>query len=323
MKRISYLSLAHFTFTVQVGSAFVQHLPAGRCRVTGPLVGLSNGSRRYMHVAKSDMNNSTEAVGLPNVLGAAASSLPLNPSSQWGKPIPEGLQNFNKASIGFVKNAVFDNIFRNESNDRQRDYARFYALEKIARVPYFSYMSVLHLFETLGWWRRAKYLKIHFAESWNELHHLLIMEELGGDEVFFDRMVAQHVAVFYYFVVCTAYATNPTFAYNINEAVEEHAFETYDKFIKEHGEELAQFPAPKVAQDYYRDGDLYMFDEMHTSSSCEPPRRRPTCDTLLDVFRNIRDDEAQHVATMQHLQRAEMDISSVNNVDDDTCVVFE
>ena len=24
-------------------------------------------------------------------------------------------------------------------------------------------------------------LKVHFAESWNELHHLLIMESLGGN----------------------------------------------------------------------------------------------------------------------------------------------
>lgn len=39
-----------------------------------------------------------------------------------------------------------------------------------------AFISVLHLYETLGWWRRADYLKVHFAESWNELHHLLIME---------------------------------------------------------------------------------------------------------------------------------------------------
>lgn len=39
-----------------------------------------------------------------------------------------------------------------------------------------AFMSVLHLYETFGWWRRADYLKVHFAESWNEMHHLLIME---------------------------------------------------------------------------------------------------------------------------------------------------
>jgi ubiquinol oxidase len=35
---------------------------------------------------------------------------------------------------------------------------------------------VLHMYESFGWWRRADYLKVHFAESWNELHHLLTME---------------------------------------------------------------------------------------------------------------------------------------------------
>ena len=37
-------------------------------------------------------------------------------------------------------------------------------------------MSILHMYESFGWWRRADYLKVHFAESWNEMHHLLIME---------------------------------------------------------------------------------------------------------------------------------------------------
>ena len=40
-----------------------------------------------------------------------------------------------------------------------REFPRFYALETVARVPYFSFLSVLHLYETLGFWRRADYLK--------------------------------------------------------------------------------------------------------------------------------------------------------------------
>lgn len=70
---------------------------------------------------------------------------------------------------------VTDIIYHN------RPYPRFYVLETIARVPYFAYLSVLHLYETLGIWRKADWLKVHFAETWNELHHLLIMESLGGD----------------------------------------------------------------------------------------------------------------------------------------------
>jgi ubiquinol oxidase len=69
---------------------------------------------------------------------------------------------------------------------RDRPIPRFYVLETVARVPYFSYLSVLHFYETLGLWRKSDWLKVHFAESWNELHHLLIMEELGGDKMWID-----------------------------------------------------------------------------------------------------------------------------------------
>ena len=50
--------------------------------------------------------------------------------------------------------------------------------------PYFAYLSSLHLYESLGWWRRsAEVRRVHFAEEWNEFHHLLTMEALGGDQV--------------------------------------------------------------------------------------------------------------------------------------------
>ena len=41
-------------------------------------------------------------------------------------------------------------------------------------------------------------LQVHFAEEWNEAHHLLIMESLGGDQAWVDRFIAQHAAVVYY-----------------------------------------------------------------------------------------------------------------------------
>lgn len=117
---------------------------------------------------------------------------------------------------------------------KDRHYARFYALETIARVPYFAYTSVLHMYETMGMRQKSDRMKIHFAESWNELHHLLIMEELGGNQRFEDRFVAQHLAVFYYWFAVVLYMTKPEVAYNLNEHVERHAFNTYDMFLKEH-----------------------------------------------------------------------------------------
>nr|KJB57820.1 hypothetical protein B456_009G182200 [Gossypium raimondii] len=156
---------------------------------------------------------------------------------------------------------------------RDRDYARFFVLETIARVPYFAFISVLHMYESFGWWRRADYLKVHFAESWNEMHHLLIMEELGGNSWWFDRFLAQHIAIFYYFMTVFMYTLSPRMAYHFSECVESHAFETYDKFIKAQGDELKKKPAPEVAIKYYTGGDLYLFDEFQTDRA--PCSRRP------------------------------------------------
>jgi ubiquinol oxidase len=184
----------------------------------------------------------------------------------------------------------------------KRSYARFYLLETIARVPYFSFLSSLHLYETLGFWRKADWLKVHFSETWNELHHLLIMESLGGDRYWGDRFVAQHVAIAYYWVVVPIYMLSPKYAYYLMELIEDHAFHTYDKFLKTHEAELKAQPAPQIAINYYRDGDLYMFEEMQTTGS---NFRRPKVDNLYDVFVNIRDDEAEHVKTMIALQQPE------------------
>ena len=51
--------------------------------------------------------------------------------------------------------------------------------------------------------------QIHFAEEWNELHHLQIMESLGGDQYWVDRFLAQHAAVFYYWTVVGFFAVRP------------------------------------------------------------------------------------------------------------------
>lgn len=181
-----------------------------------------------------------------------------------------------------------------------RSYPRFYVLETIARVPYFSYLSVLHLYETLGSWRKADLLKVHFAETWNELHHLLIMESLGGNQHWFDRFVAHLIGVAYYWVAVVLYMLSPGFAYYLMELIENHAYHTYDNYLRTHEAELKTQSAPQVAIDYYRDGDLYMFEEFQTTPDHE--FRRPKVDNLYDVFVNIRDDECEHVKTMTALQ---------------------
>ena len=40
-----------------------------------------------------------------------------------------------------------------------RPLQRFWFLETVARMPYFSYISMLHLYESLGWWRAGAELR--------------------------------------------------------------------------------------------------------------------------------------------------------------------
>eukprot|EP00971_Amphidinium_carterae_P190452 3779769-Amphidinium_carterae.1 len=50
-----------------------------------------------------------------------------------------------------------------------------------------------------GMFGERRFVLIHKED--NELHHLLIMESLGGDQRWFDRFLAQHGAVAYYWIL--------------------------------------------------------------------------------------------------------------------------
>lgn len=47
-----------------------------------------------------------------------------------------------------------------------RPIPMFWYLETIARIPYFSFVSMLHLYESLGWLSQPFLRKIHFNQEW-------------------------------------------------------------------------------------------------------------------------------------------------------------
>ena len=99
----------------------------------------------------------------------------------------------------------------------ERPIQRFWFLEVVARIPYFSYISMLHLYESLGWWRGSELRKVHNAEEWNELHHLLIMEALGGNALWSDRFLGYHAAIVYYWLLNVVFFFSPRIAYQFME----------------------------------------------------------------------------------------------------------
>lgn len=182
----------------------------------------------------------------------------------------------------------------------ERPIARFWFLETIARIPYFSYVSMLHMYESFGWWRGNELRKIHYAEEDNELHHLLIMEALGGNALWTDRFLGYHGAIVYYWALIALYLFSPRAAYGFMALLEAHAVDTYSTFYKENELKLKSIPAPSVAKSYYLSADLYLFDEFQVSK--DVGQRRPPCDNLYDVFKNICEDEVEHVKTMMACQ---------------------
>lgn len=123
---------------------------------------------------------------------------------------------------------------------------------------------------------------------------------LGGNALWTDRFLGYHVAIGYYWALNVLFLFSPRAAYGFMELLEAHAVDTYSTFAKENEKKLKSLPAPTVAKSYYKSEDLYLFDDFQVGR--DVGTRRPPCDTLYDVFKNICEDEAEHVKTMAACQ---------------------
>ena len=214
----------------------------------------------------------------------------------------ESTYKFNKILIDTVYDII---CFIYPVTGTKRDFARFFVLETVARVPYFAYLSVMHLRETFGERELGDKMRTHYAEADNELHHLLIMESLGGNDSVIDRTLAQTMAFLYYWYVVIIYAWNEPAAYHLSELIEDHAYDTYNGFLADHGDMLKKMPVPDIAQKYYVDDNPFLFDLFCTVKDKDEDgnfsARRPKLESLYDVFVNIRNDEKEHWKTLCNL----------------------
>jgi Alternative oxidase len=201
-------------------------------------------------------NNDTALLRLPAVLGLRLSNADVTAAEDLRIATTGGVPNVHPVSLGLYKLgcAMLDTLFD------ERPIPRFWFLEIVARIPYFSYVSMLHLYESLGWWRAVELRKVHAAEEWNELHHLLIMESLGGNSAWSDRFLGYHAALVYYWLLNLVFLGSPRIAYQFMELLESHAVDTYTTFCQQNKDVLERLPPPQVAVAYYAAGDLYLFD---------------------------------------------------------------
>jgi len=122
---------------------------------------------------------------------------------------------------------IIDSLYRG------RHFQRFWVLEEIARAPYFAFLSVLHLRESLGL-RGPEHIYLmeeHFAQTLNETEHLEHMESRGGSTYWVDRFFARHLVLIYYWVNVVYYWLFPRAAYHLSYEIELHAAETYAKYL--------------------------------------------------------------------------------------------
>lgn len=158
---------------------------------------------------------------------------------------------------------------------------RFWFLETIARMPYFSYVTMLQLYETLGWWEIDGPLKtMHIDEEINETKHLRIMESLGGNLLWWNRFLGIHGALLYYIVLILFYLVSPKYAYLSSELLERHAVYTYTEFYESNAKLLKELEPTREMLDY-----------------------DPYCESFYEIFHNIAADELAHARSMRHVRK--------------------
>ena len=158
---------------------------------------------------------------------------------------------------------------------------RFWFLETVARMPYFSYVTMLQLYETLGWWEIDGPLKtMHTDEEINETKHLRIMESLGGNLLWWNRFLAIHGAMVYYIVLILFYVVSPKYAYLSSELLERHAVYTYTEFYESNSKLLKELVPTREMLDY-----------------------DPYCESFYEIFTYIAADEMAHARSMRYVQK--------------------
>ncbi len=170
---------------------------------------------------------------------------------------------------------ILDMIYRDNPIDR------FWFLESVARMPYSSYVTIIHMYETLGWWELDGELKKkHYEEEANETDHLRIMESLGGNAKWWNRFLARHGAMAYHGVLLILFMVSPRLAYLSSELLEMHAVDTYTEFYESNEKILKVMSPTKEALDYH-----------------------PYATNLYDVFKQISKDELEHARQMNYVKQ--------------------
>ena len=122
---------------------------------------------------------------------------------------------------------------------------RLYVMELVGRAPYLSFLSMLNLYESFGLWRSSEDLRVaHAHQELSKFRRQRVIEQLGGDQPWTARFLAEHAALFAYITIVHLWFLSPSLAYRFAQMIESHAFHTYDAFLEQNESTLKLMPLP-------------------------------------------------------------------------------
>jgi hypothetical protein len=141
-------------------------------------------------------------------------------------------------------------------------YAKFKAVEVIARIPYQSWEAATYTLLTAFYSNEKYAIKLcnmsafsRFAQD-NETMHVVVISSIvrkikKGQGFFRHTLVPLLFSFFYYWVVYLVYVFSHKAALELNYLFESHAYSQYSKFLELEGDKLKQRPVNSEFLEFY------------------------------------------------------------------------
>lgn len=131
---------------------------------------------------------------------------------------------------------------------KEPSYLKFRAVEVIARVPYHSWASVAFTLVTLFYTSEGRAMRLRTIKDYamyasdNETMHVVVISLLSSREtragVLRFTIIPMLFAFFYFWISYLLYLVQPRWSLETNYLFEQHAFDSYSRFLELYGEEL-------------------------------------------------------------------------------------
>lgn len=165
----------------------------------------------------------------------------------------------------------------------QPSYLKFRAIEIIARVPYFSWVTAMYTLMTMFFTDEEKAMKFSRVSAFarmaqdNETMHVVVISKLALREnrragVIRHTIIPMLFAFGYYWASYVLYFVKRRWALELNYMFENHAFHQYNEFLMLYGEELKDKPV---------NSEFLIWYGRHSRNQYE-------------FFRGVRNDELIH-----------------------------